>query len=244
MKLNNKTDIRDDPLIGRYFSFQADDMKFINFLNIQNLNQHQRFRYADIPKQFIDVLANNTQLCPKGLSSIVNNDGNKKEENAIPVRGPTTFSSSQLESFKIDWIEQAQVYYNFKAAANNDTSSASTTQQQKIDIDNNNILFLRCLLDAMDYDTIERWAIDSDTFLTQVVKNKRYNKHPSCRDFLSVARGATPVVDQNQNNTSANQLNYNMTTSSSSAILQGAPQPSFWFAILLIQVTIKLIYHH
>ncbi|OEU19209.1 tyrosinase [Fragilariopsis cylindrus CCMP1102] len=243
MKLNNKTDIRDDPLIGRYFSFQADDMKFINFLNIQNLNQHQRFRYADIPKEFIDVLANNTQLCPNGLSSIVNNDGNKKEENAGPVvRGPTTFSSSQLESFKIDWIEQAQVYYNFKAAANNDTSSTSTIQQQIV-IDNNNITFLQCLLDAMDYDTIERWAIDSDTFLIQVVKNKRYNKHPSCRDFLSTARGATPVVDLNQNNTSANTLNSNMTISSSSAILQGAPQPSFWFAILLIQVTIKLICH-
>jgi hypothetical protein len=232
LKLNNKTDIRDDPLIGKYFSSQ-NDTKFANFLNIQNLNQHQRFRYTDIPKQFIDVLANNTQLCPNGLSSIVHDDNEK--ENATTVREPPYFSSSQLESFKNDWIEQAQVYYNFTAAAN-DASSATTTQQQ-IDIDNNNITFLRCLLHTMDYDTIERWAIDSDTFLIQVVKNKRYNKHPSCRDFLSA------VVDQNQNNTSANTLNSNMTISSSSGILQGAPRPSFWFAILLIQVTIKLIYH-
>jgi hypothetical protein len=238
MKLNNKTDIRDDPLIGRYFSSQA-DMKFTKFLNIQNMNQHQQFRYADIPKQFTDVLANNTQLCPKGLSSIAHDDNKKKSTST--VREPPTFSSSQLESFKKDWIEQAQVYYNFTAAAN-DTSSATTTQQQ-IDIDNNTITFLHCLLDAMDYDTTERWAIDSDTFLIQVVKNKRYNKHPSCRDFLSPVQGATPVVNQNQNNTSANTLNSNMTISSSSDIIQGAPRPSFWFAILLIQVTIKLIYH-
>jgi hypothetical protein len=237
MKLNNKTDIRDDPLIGKYFS----DTKFTNFLNSQNLNQHQRFRYTNIPQNFIEVLANNTRLCPNGLGSVLQDYDEK--ENAGTVREPPTFSSLQMETFKNDWIEQAQVYYNSTAA--NDTSFATTNQQQISDNRNNTIKFLRCLLDVMDVDTLERWGIDSDTFLIQVVKNKRYNKHPSCRDFLSGGdQGAatTSVVDQS--NIISNAMNSNSTTassSSSSGFLQGAQQSSFWLAFLLIQFTMKLI---
>ena len=215
MKLDND-DIRDDPQIGKYFS-QA--MGFADVWEIGNLNKDHRFRYTDIPENFIRALGNNPQACPNGLASILpptrdagdsNGDTNKtysnetkyyydgldENHNKVVVRQPPTFSDEELVSFKDDWIEQAQAYYDKRAASTVNATTeipSSPLQEPKKQVSSNNskMTFVRCLLfEAMDRDTIERWAIDRDAFLRQVVERKRYDNHPLCLGRLSVVGGA------------------------------------------------------
>ena len=227
MKLDNAADIRDDPLIGKYFSSLA-MTNFADLWNVRDLNEHHQFRYTDIPKNFIRALANNTQVCPNGLSSILEEDIDEsdydydydKNSASTVRRQPPTFSNAQLTTFKQDWIEQAQAYYDTAA---NVSSFSQQQQQQQID---NIMEFLQCLLfDAMDYDTLERWAIDQDTFLTQVVENKRYNQHPLCSKHLFVTTHKTSI-DLSSNTTST-------TVISSGGTQQGA-RHSYWIAVVLL----------
>jgi tyrosinase len=206
MKLGNTTDIRDDPWIGRYFSHAN---RFEDLWTIRELDEHHRFRYANIPDNFVEALANNPQACPNGLSSVLSLQQEPSTETdtlanttnyTVVRREPPMFSNEELDAFKQNWIEEARAYYNgtvdIASAAIGNHSPPTLLHQQgrQHDSENNssNILlcmdFVRCILfEAMDRDTIERWAIDEDAFLNQVVVNERYNTHPLCRDRLSDA---------------------------------------------------------
>lgn len=270
MKLNNETDIRDDPLIGTFFSSSL--TYFANYSNILQLNQHQRFRYSsnNIPESLIEALSNNTQLCPNGLSSIIitqiesaptptqdddddvdnNNDDNEKNQSltTMTLRESPTFTTSQIETFKSDWIEQAIIYSSIATTTSNSTHQLQ--QQQELSYNNNSIEFIRCLLNEMDRDTLERWAIDDGTFMTQVIKNKRYNNHPSCRNFLSLstasasAAGTTTVLNSSNSNNNSTTVKNSSTSSSNSMIhYYGLQQQRYyswsWLVfILLLQIVL------
>mmetsp|Transcript_17082 Transcript_17082/g.31034 ORF Transcript_17082/g.31034 Transcript_17082/m.31034 type:complete len:528 (-) Transcript_17082:57-1640(-) len=170
VKLDNTTDVRNDTLIGKYFD---QSMHFAEQLTVRD--PKSQFRYADIPVNFIWALGNNTLLCPNGLGDSVLDADYSNEP-----RQPPAFSNEQLEKMKQSWIDQAQDYYDKSGSA-----SAS----------GGNIDFLRCLLSEMDRDTIERWAIDEDTFMTQVVENMRYARHPLCQGHLSAATSSQAYSD-------------------------------------------------
>jgi len=222
MKLNNDTDIREDPLIWQYFSSSL--IYYANYSKILQLNQHQRFRYNfhTLPASLTDALSNNIQLCPNGLSSIrttetttttvqddededdiVNDDIATIYLSTPPMttsREPPTFNTSQIETFKFDWMNQAHVFFSIATNKNNTSSTTANPQQQEQELYyNNHMEFVTCLLTKMDQDTLERWAIDENEgiFLTQVLQNKRYHNHPACSEFLP----AGSSNNSNNNNT-------------------------------------------
>ena len=243
MILDNVTDIRDDPEIGSYFSHA---MRFADLEMIQDLDKHHQFRYAGIPQNFVSALENNTQACPNGLASILSFQ-EELEENIVR-REPPTFSNTQLEAFKQDWIQEAEEYYNGDtdiAAANGDSPAnllELSRQQLSKDINNNistlmRMDFAKCILfDAMDRDTIERWAIDGDAFLKQVVVNERYNTHPDCRVFLSSA----PTVYGMDNGDSSSEftpltpLETNESVGSGGMAYGGTSNQSCWLLTVLL----------
>ena len=248
MILDNTTDIRDDPEIGIYFSHA---MRFADLEMIQNLDKHHRFRYADIPQNFVSALENNTQACPNGLASMLSFQEELEED--IVRREPPTFSNTQLEAFKQDWIEEAEAYYNGDidiATANGDSANLLQESRQQLSENNNSNIntlmrmeFVKCILfDAMDRDTIERWAIDGDAFLKQVVVNERYNTHPDCRVFLSSAPAVSGMDDgDSSSGSTTTPLETNESIGSGGMAYGGASNQSCWLlTVLLICLVSKL----
>jgi hypothetical protein len=241
MKLDNATDIRDDPEIGTYFSHA---MRFADLEMIQDLDKHHRFRYAGIPQNFVSALENNTQACPNGLASILSFKDEKVIGTEVVRREPPTFSYKQLETFKQDWIQEAEAYYNGETSitAANDDSPANLLQEgrQQFSENNNNALirmeFVKCILfEAMDRDTIERWAIDRDAFLKQVVVNERYNTHPDCRDFLSSAPAVSGMDNgDSSSGSTTTPLETNESVGSGGMAYRGASNQSCWLLTVLL----------
>ena len=181
IKLDNTMDIRDDPSIGSYF-LQA--MKFSDLWTIWDFDEHNRFRYANLPQNFVLALENNTQACPNGLSSILG----AEDDSGLGRREPPRFSNGQLDALKQNWIQEAQAYYKGNAGIDNSEAISTNNSFPNLHKEGHALLqmkFVECLLfEAMDRDTIERWAIDEGAFLKQVVVNERYKTHPLCRDRL------------------------------------------------------------
>jgi len=248
MKLGNATDIREDPQIGAYFSHA---MKFSDLRTIRDLDVHHRFRYAGIPENFVRALANNTRACPNGLSSILSlrdgaideddDDGGGALSGSFAGRQPPSFSDQQLASFRRGWVEEAEAYYgggSSTATAANGSLDAELQRRRYA----NNVNFVRCILfEAMDRDTIERWAIDEGTFLTQVVTNKRYDNHPLCRDRLSDASVA-PDADKGTDvaNDGFADFTTNTTAANSGGDSRGRQIAPCWLStVLLIWIVSK-----
>jgi len=200
MILDNTTDVRKDPYIGQFFS---QPLELAGQWKIANLDVHHRFRYTNIPENFHEALENNPQACPNGLGAILNDAEGKgaSDEHPLTYRQPPDFSDEELRACKEDWMDQAQVYYAaIDAAVTLETKTPSPQVAHSPLVASNpnpstskKMEFVRCILfEAMDRDTIERWAIDSNAFLTQVVQNQRYDTHPMCRWLLSAAPVGIP----------------------------------------------------
>jgi len=164
------TDIRDDPMIGQYFD---DDLglNFTNLANVRRLDEHNSYIYSQLLQlELRKLLVNDTSVCPGALYLLeLEENYTAQADNSFDdkSRRPPSFSMAVLLQIRQNWTEQAHEYW----------STLYPNQPEKV---NCNMQFLDCLLEVMDHDTIERWAID-DAFLEQVVRKEHVN-HPSC-DF-------------------------------------------------------------
>lgn len=166
IRLDGRTDVRDDALIGAYFD------RSLRFADLRTAGaggpRGDRVRYADVPPAVAEALGNDAAICPNGLGS--GGRVAEEEDAGAPRRPAPTFSDAQLQGAMRDWMEQARE----RGRAGGDPVAADRRMR-----------FLTCLLEEVDRDTVERWAIDEGTFLTQVVENGRYDDHPLCRGHLS-----------------------------------------------------------
>lgn len=170
-------EIRDDPLIGRFFSMSNDfhlwRLQYRNNLDMgDGSNRTLRHGYTyntDALPLLQSMLKSNPDACPAGLRHFVPvNDTIHKHNQGRTV---PTYSDADLVVFQQDWMERAIAHWNATLEGNN------------IAIENKK-LHAECVLKNMDHDTLERWAID-DAFVSEIVRNNRSIFSKSCKYLLN-----------------------------------------------------------
>jgi Common central domain of tyrosinase len=161
--------IMDDPLIGRYFV----DVNTTTH-NWWLLDQNQpRLGYIyndDSLPELQELLKNNPALCPSGLRGLGYYDDAIQTQNRN--RTMPSFTKEEIITFKQDWMERATAFWKDTMSVVADVAGNSH-QVDRFTV------YLECILDHMDHDTLERWAID-DAFVLQIQDTNRTIYHPSC----------------------------------------------------------------
>ncbi len=163
-------DIRDDPLIGMFFQ---DDfgMDFAKVAIAPQSTIHE-FGYTYDSRELVLRLAlentTSSRICPNAAQFWALDDmySIALNNNMMANMLVATFSVEELQFYLQNWTKQAVEY--IVEIYSNDT----TKQEQQI-------RYIDCILDNMDHDTLERWAID-DVFLELVVIQNRFF-HPECQ---------------------------------------------------------------
>lgn len=167
VKDSNESDVRLDSLIGQFWNDPSLGLDFREVALVGWLSeQHYRYSYADIPMELRKLLTNETDLCPLGLGSLLADDSDMPTNFVNPSLGRTAprVNESQLQEMQTHWRSQAQEYYSSHGGE---------------DYFEHRMSWIDCILDSMDRDTLERWAID-DSFDQAVLLSDVINKFPLC----------------------------------------------------------------
>lgn len=164
---NVSSPIEQDPLIGKYFSDLKKGTGLFNLLNYgmaadnNNDNDHSeiyRLGYTYDPNtltELIRILKSNEYLCPTATlldDPIFSDPPNASVGLNDPGLMVPPFTREIIEEQKEKWISRAT-----EECGNRETMTCSLTRAL-------------CLIGAMDYDTLERWALDDDSFVAYILQ--------------------------------------------------------------------------
>eukprot|EP00980_Cylindrotheca_fusiformis_P024623 scaffold12169_cov132-Cylindrotheca_fusiformis.AAC.11 len=161
-------DVRDDPLIGEFFRDEV-GLNYTNLFRVADIDPHFQYTYETSEFELRQEILAGPGRCPAGEQPFLEVDNQVEAILAnFTITKVPQFSETELLTFRETWVDQAHEYW-----ANANPNNSGITER--------NLKYLDCLLDLMDHDTLERWAID-DVFLEQVIRQENVG-NPRCDKF-------------------------------------------------------------
>jgi hypothetical protein len=198
--------IENDPIIGQYFQLDSTERldnqeqdKLSNWWNLRDDSELDPFHlgYSYSPDAYPDlqeVLQNSASLCPSGIKGRLLSPFNDSFISERNMNHTTPmFTPAEILNLQEEWMERATMIWrqSLEGDGSEDSNGGSLGDREgntdKLERYQN---YAKCILESMDYDTLERWAID-DAFvplLTSITPRKSEQVtiiHLPCHGILS-----------------------------------------------------------